>query len=185
MKMAHLEPPCWSNLWAKDQPSRSITQVLGLPGLTPQQDMVDIGNVLLEASVTICMAMWYDGCWFPMESPKLGWLWFPAMVSLWKLPGMIGTIFRQRAFGTPWAKPLLMLHSSPALRRLGFEYTDKYEDAQQPTNVILGTCWWQRQTVFKTFLVQAYPPDLGKQYGSLARDSFILASCAEVPADCR
>ena len=156
----HLGTSCRSNTWARDPQLRSALAKWGLPNLTEaQQSIVDLGNQLAVATADICWAVWEAGCNFSIENPEMSWLWwFPMIIMLWRMPGVIATVFKcfqAESFGAPWQMGSLFLHSSPTLHRLGEEFTEENEPAGLPLIVLQGTCMWESQTVFKTSLAQA------------------------------
>ena len=87
---SHLGTPCQSMTWCRAPQLRSALWPKGVPGLSvSQQELVDVGNALLEFSVHYCTTLYEHGCYFSIENPELSWLWLqPSTLELYSLPGV-------------------------------------------------------------------------------------------------
>ena len=100
IRAMHFGTPCQSMTWARLPQLRSWIFPRGLPTLLPhQQELVELGNNLLDFTVRLCLALYEAASYFSIENPELSWLWIQWGVRrLTRLPGVIFTRFLFKKF---------------------------------------------------------------------------------------
>jgi hypothetical protein len=187
---SHLGTPCQSMTWCRSPQLRSAKWPRGVPGLSnSQQELVELGNSLLEFSVHYCTILYAHGGYFSIENPELSWLWLqPETIELYSLPGVSYVSLYYKSYGTPYMKPTLFLHNSPVLHRISTPTGPlKFSSGADVGKIVLrGMCWWEGKRVFRTHLAQPYPPDLAEHFGRLTSEALglrsqALSACMDVP----
>lgn len=172
----HFGTPCQSMTFARLPQLRNRVHPWGLPGLKPhQQELVSIGNRLTVWTVQVCLALWLADAYFSVENPERSWIWTLDLVrDLYQLRGVAAVVFQFATYLAPCRKDTVILHNTPTLHRL---WGPVPEEAPAPVP-LRGTVVVHGRKIFKTKLMQAYPPLLGLAYGGLTREAIALRDAA-------
>ena len=93
--------------------------------------------------------------------------WFPFMISLYSMSGVICTVFKQQQFGTPYEKHTFFIHDVPTDHKMKEEML-----LVRPTVKLCGRLRFESMEVFKTKLSQSYPVDMGLRMADLLLEAF-------------
>ena len=97
LRHVHFGAPCQSLTWARDPQLRSAEWPWGLPNLLPhQQELVDMGNALVEFTALLCDVLHAAGASFSVENPEMSWVWLLAPVR--RLRMLSGVVFSKVFF---------------------------------------------------------------------------------------
>jgi hypothetical protein len=179
---SHIGTPCQSVTIARSPQLSDADHIEGLPGLLPHQlELVRLGTALIRWSVQFCLLLHQHGGFFSLENPVGSWAWwFPCMIALYLMTGVICTLFKQQQFGTPYEKQTLFIHDVPTYHRMKEEVS-----LPRPTLKLRGRLKFDGIECFKTKLSQAYPVDMGLRMADLLVEALALkarARDAGIPA---
>ena len=98
---------------ARWPPIRSADHPEGIPGLQGRsRDIVNAGNQLLCFACELATCLIAEQGYFGIEQPWPCWTWVQeSLVKLWRMIGVIVTVFNQGNYGAPWVKPTGLIHN--------------------------------------------------------------------------
>ena len=114
---SHLGTPCQSVTLARRVPIRSFEWPRGLPKVAQwQQELLDIGNTLIEWSILFFVHLDRYDCFGSMENPWPSYIWIQQCVRLlWWSVGWALVVYSNQPYGTIYQKLTGVLHNTPTL----------------------------------------------------------------------